>query len=174
MTKSQPICQKLKSARTRTHLRMTKMIHKDGSHLMFQLSLSHEPVMKEEKSQVKAGVGIEAPWRTFAKEMSFAFPKMASNIVRSVEVLEGDGGLGTVYLINLGSDKSQFQFYIFSEKSSLGFQEEKVAVFNESLHQIGFQVIEGGYLNHGFTSYTTVLRFNAAGESETIVDVKVL
>ena len=70
--------------------------------------------MKEEKSQVKAGVGIEAPWRTFAKEMSFAFPKMASKIVRSVEVLEEDGGLGTVYLINLGSDKSQFQFYIFS------------------------------------------------------------
>ena len=63
---------------------------------------------------------------------------------------------------------------MLSEKSSLGYQKEKVTVFNESLHQIGMQVIEGGHLNHGFTSYTTVLQFNAVGESETIVDVKVL
>ncbi|CDP13117.1 unnamed protein product [Coffea canephora] len=120
-------------------------------------------MMKEVKSQMKVGVAIEVLWRNYAKEISFILPKLAPNLVRSVEVIEGDGGLGTVYLIDLGS-----------EKSSLGYQKEKVTVFNESLHQIGMQVIEGGHLNHGFTSYTTVIQFNAVGESETGVDVKVL
>ncbi|XP_027165676.1 phytohormone-binding protein-like [Coffea eugenioides] len=120
-------------------------------------------MMKEVKSQMKVGVAIEVLWRKYAKEISFVLPKLAPNLVRSIEVIEGDGGLGTVYLINLGS-----------EKSSLGYQKEKVTVFNESLHQIGMQVIEGGHLNHGFTSYTTVIQFNAVGESETGVDVKVL
>lgn len=60
------------------------------------------------------------------------------------------------------------------EKSSLGYQKEKVSIFNESLHQIGLQVVEGGHLNQGFSSYTTVFQLNAVGESETLVDIKVL
>lgn len=69
--------------------------------------------MKEEKSQTKVRVGIEALWRALAKEINFVLPKTIPNLVRNVEVIEGDGGFGTVYLINFGSRKSlQVQFYL--------------------------------------------------------------
>ena len=63
--------------------------------------------MKEVKSQMKVGVAIEVLSRNYAKEISFILPKLAPNLVRSVEVIEGDGGLGTVYLIDLGSGEFQ-------------------------------------------------------------------
>ncbi|KAL3508627.1 hypothetical protein ACH5RR_028028 [Cinchona calisaya] len=118
--------------------------------------------MKEAKSQAKVGVGIEALWTVFSEHLSFVLP----NLVLNVDVLEGNGELGTVYLLNFGSDKSR-----------LRYQKEKVAVFEESVQKFGLQVIEGGNLNHGFSSYTTIFQLTSTqgeSESETLVDIKVV
>lgn len=66
--------------------------------------------------------------------------------------------------------------WILLDKSSLGYQKERVVEFIEPLHQFGLQVIEGGHLNHGFSSYTTVFQLTAMGESDykTLVDFKVV
>lgn len=53
------------------------------------------------------------------------------------------------------------------------YQKEKVVEFDESMHQIGLQVIEGGRLNLGFTFYKASFRLTAMGDSETLVDLKV-
>lgn len=45
--------------------------------------------------------------------------------------------------------------------------------FDDSLHHISLQVIEGGSLNVGFSSYWTAFTLTAAGDQETLVDVKV-
>lgn len=58
--------------------------------------------------------------------------------------------------------------------STFGDQKEKIVELDESLHLIGLQVIEGGHLNHGFTSYKTVFQLTAITELETLVDMKVV
>lgn len=45
---------------------------------------------------------------------------------------------------------------------------------DEVLHQIGLQVIEGGHLEHGFSSYKTTFQLTEITEKETSVDVKVV
>ncbi|KAK9269542.1 hypothetical protein L1049_001318 [Liquidambar formosana] len=119
-------------------------------------------MIKEATTQEKVDVGIEALWRALAKDMRFIIPKIIPNLVRDVEVIEGDGGLGTVFLFNFGSDVS-----------TVRCQKEKIVELDESLHQIGLQVIEGGHLRLGFSWYKTSFKLTSVGEHETLVDLKV-
>ena len=45
---------------------------------------------------------------------------------------------------------------------------------DESLHQIGMQVVEGGHLNLGFSSYKTIFQLTANDDSETLINAKVV
>ncbi|XP_031254394.1 major allergen Pyr c 1-like isoform X2 [Pistacia vera] len=60
-------------------------------------------MMKEVKSQVKAGVEIGTFWKALTKDMRFIIPKIVPNLVKEVELVEGDGGLGSVLLFKFGS-----------------------------------------------------------------------
>ncbi|XP_059664532.1 phytohormone-binding protein-like [Cornus florida] len=118
---------------------------------------------KEVKTQAKVGVGVEAFWSALSKDLTFVLPKAIPNLVKDVQVIEGIGGLGTVMLFNFGSDVPNMMY-----------QKEKIVEFDESLHIIAQQVIEGGHLNFGFTSYKTIFQLTASGESETTVDFMVV
>ncbi|GFZ04837.1 hypothetical protein Acr_17g0004090 [Actinidia rufa] len=118
---------------------------------------------KEAKTQVKVQVGIEAIWKALAKDLRFVLPRIMPSVVKDVQVIEGDGGLGTVFLFNFGSDVSNIRY-----------QKEKLVDLDESLHQIGMQVVEGGHLNVGFSSYKTIFQLTANGDSETLINAKVV
>ncbi|KAI3466149.1 hypothetical protein Pfo_022812 [Paulownia fortunei] len=117
---------------------------------------------REDKGQVKVGVGIEALWKALAKELKSVLPTIVPKLVKEAEILEGDGSFGTVYLFKFGPDVP-----------NMSYQKEKIVEFDESLHQIGLQVMEGGRLNLGFTFYKASFQLTAMGDSETLVDLKV-
>ncbi|KVH99091.1 Bet v I domain-containing protein, partial [Cynara cardunculus var. scolymus] len=54
------------------------------------------------------------------------------------------------------------------------YQREKIVEFDESRHQIALEILEGGHLDHGFSSYTTGFMLTAVGEAETLIDIQVL
>lgn len=59
--------------------------------------------MKELKAQAKVGAGIKILWGALAKDICFALPRIIPNLVKEAQILEGDGGLGTVFLFKFGS-----------------------------------------------------------------------
>lgn len=59
---------------------------------------------KEAKAQVKVGVSIKALWKALAKDLRFILPNIMPNVQR-VELIEGDGGLGSVWLLHLVNGK---------------------------------------------------------------------
>lgn len=67
-----------------------------------------------------------------------------------------------------------FLGFLLSDVPKVSFQREKIVEFDESLHQIALEILEGGHLDHGFSSYTTGFKLTAVGEGETLIDVKVL
>lgn len=69
-------------------------------------------MLKEVKARAIVGVGIERLWFALAKDVTSVVPKVVPNLVNHVEVIEGDGGLGTVFLFSFGSGESQ----LFSNK----------------------------------------------------------
>ncbi|KAK3427042.1 hypothetical protein EUGRSUZ_F03348 [Eucalyptus grandis] len=116
--------------------------------------------MKEAKTQVTADVGIDSLWKCLSKDLHSILPQVLPNLVQNGEVIEGDGGLGSVILFNFGPDVP-----------NLKYQKEKIVELDESSHRIGLQVIEGGHLDLGFTFYKTSFQLTAISEKQTLVDV---
>jgi hypothetical protein len=61
-------------------------------------------------SQAKVGVGLEVLWRALTKELRFVAQKAIPNLVKDVELIEGDGGLGSVLLFRI----LRWSVYLFS------------------------------------------------------------
>lgn len=60
-----------------------------------------------------------------------------------------------------------------ADVSTMRHQKEKIVELDESLHQIGLQVIEGGHLSLGFSSYQTIYQLTSVDHHKTQVNVKV-
>lgn len=63
---------------------------------------------KETKAQVKVAVGVESLWKVMTNDLKTVVPKVAPNIVESVQIIEGDGGLGSLYLFLLRLGPGEF------------------------------------------------------------------
>lgn len=119
-------------------------------------------MIKEVKTQVNVGVEVDVLWKAFGKDLKDILPKMMPNLVKDADMLEGDGGLDTVYLFNFGLGLK-----------TMTYQKERVTEFDEFAHRIGLEVIEGGHLNHGFSHYKTTFQLTSTGEQETLIDVTI-
>lgn len=64
--------------------------------------------MKEAKTQVTADVRIDSLWKCLSKDLYSIVPQVLPNLVQNGEIIEGDGGLGSVILFNFGPGESQF------------------------------------------------------------------
>ncbi|CAN1225867.1 Phytohormone-binding protein [Linum grandiflorum] len=119
--------------------------------------------MKQIKNQTKLKVDLDILWKSLTKELHVVVPKIVPDKVKDVQILHGDGGLGTILLFNFtpgGRDVS--------------FQKEEIVELDEIRHRVGVQVVEGGYLEHGFSFYKTTTQLGSGVEKgETVVDVEV-
>ncbi|XP_008226687.1 phytohormone-binding protein-like [Prunus avium] len=121
--------------------------------------------VKEKKDQKTVGVGVEALWRAMAKDTVTVIPKIMPSIVRSIEVIEGDGGLGSVLLLNLGDH------HVESKRK----QTEKIVELDDSEYRFALKVLEGPALTlRNFSALTTSFQLSKIGEQETLVDMKVV
>lgn len=66
-------------------------------------------MVKEAKAQAKVRVGIETLWKALVKDLRFIIPKLMPNTVEKIELIHGNGGLGSVFLFHLGRG----QFFCF-------------------------------------------------------------
>lgn len=62
--------------------------------------------MKELQTQAKVSIGLNALWNALTKDLRFVVPKAMPNLVEHVDLIEGDGGLGTVLLFQFKSGES--------------------------------------------------------------------
>ncbi|KAM1041549.1 hypothetical protein ACFX2I_030690 [Malus domestica] len=118
-------------------------------------------VVKTKQDQITVGVTVEALWKAMALDAVTVIPKIMST-VRSIDVIEGDGGLGSVLRFNLAT-------------WSDGAQTEKIVELDESHYRYALQVIKGPALTlRNFSALTTFFQLKKIGEQETLVDMKVV
>ncbi|CAL5196796.1 unnamed protein product [Lathyrus oleraceus] len=119
-------------------------------------------MIKEFNTQTTLNVGLETLWTAQSRDFIFIVPKVLPNIVKDVQVVQGDGGVGTILIFNF-----------LPGISPVNYQREEITQFDELSHEIGLQVIEGGYLNQGLSYYKTTFQFTAITEDKTLVNVKI-
>ncbi|CAN1154151.1 Phytohormone-binding protein CSBP [Linum perenne] len=88
-------------------------------------------MLKEVKSQIKVSVDLEILWKSLTKDLHIVVPKILPDKVKDVQVLQGDGGLGTILLFN------------FTSEGAMNYQKEKIVEFDETRHRIGLEVTKG-------------------------------
>lgn len=60
-----------------------------------------------------------------------------------------------------------------SDVPKMSYQKEKIVELDESVHKFGLQVIEGGHLNFGFSSYKTTFQRTSIHDKETLVSIEI-
>ncbi|KAM1808057.1 hypothetical protein ACFX11_030987 [Malus domestica] len=121
-------------------------------------------VVKTKQDQITVGVAVEALWKAMVLDAVIVIPKIMSSIVRSIDVIEGDGGLGSVLLFNLAT---------YSVESNR-VQTEKIVELDESQYRYALQVVKGPALTlRNFSALTSFFQLRKMGEQETLVDMKV-
>ncbi|CAN1775409.1 Phytohormone-binding protein CSBP [Linum perenne] len=88
-------------------------------------------MLKEVKSQIQVSVDLEILWKSLTKDLHIVVPKILPDKVKDVQVLQGDGGLGTILLFN------------FTSEGVMNYQKEKIVEFDETRHRIGLEVTKG-------------------------------
>lgn len=81
----------------------------DFASLIFSSCIKHlqlKAMIKEVKTQASVGVGLDILWKVLAKDLKAILPKIIPNLVKDADMIEGDGGIGTVYLFRFGPGQS--------------------------------------------------------------------
>ncbi|KAL2327711.1 hypothetical protein Fmac_021138 [Flemingia macrophylla] len=117
---------------------------------------------KELSDRTELAVGLKTLWQALSKDLAVN-AKAMPNIVKDVKVIEGDGGIGTVFLFTFSS----------GGVSPVSYQKEKITELDEVSHELGLQVVEGGYLTQGFSYYKTSFQLSALEQNKTLVNVKI-
>ncbi|GJY76589.1 S-norcoclaurine synthase 2-like protein [Tanacetum coccineum] len=89
--------------------------------------------------EVEVKVAAEKAWQTYGTlELADI---AAKNILESLEVIEGDGGVGTVVKVT------------FKPGSGISYYKEKFTLIDNEKRVKEAEIIEGGFLDFGFTLY---------------------
>ncbi|XP_018499813.1 phytohormone-binding protein-like [Pyrus x bretschneideri] len=64
-------------------------------------------------------------------------------------------------------------FSFGSDVPKMSYQKEKIVELDESVDKFGLQIIEGGHLNFGFSSYKTTFQLTSIHEKETLVSIEI-
>ncbi|PKU84612.1 phytohormone-binding protein CSBP-like [Dendrobium catenatum] len=99
--------------------------------------------------QTELEVGIEALWNAITKDKLDLLRKAAPQLLTDAQVIEGDGGLGTLTTIDISAAAPHVPPF-----------KEKIVEFDEANHAVSFQGIEGGFLKLGFTHYNVSFKLD--------------
>ncbi|KAK9003222.1 hypothetical protein V6N11_060788 [Hibiscus sabdariffa] len=101
----------------------------------------------------------EKAFKVFVLDYDTLFPKVVPHAIKSVEVLQGDGGAGTVRKIN------------FAEGMGIKYVKHQVHALDKENRFYSFSVIEGDVLSDKLEKISDETRFDPAPNGGTIVKV---
>eukprot|EP01018_Ginkgo_biloba_P021978 Gb_15130 [translate_table: standard] len=113
--------------------------------------------------QVEIQVPASAVWKTFSKDWVDLFPKLLPNIFSSIQIMEGDGGVGTVVMLKFGP----------GVHGGIEYQKEKIVEMDEEKRSIALEVLEGGHRELGFSYYKARFEMKETGDHSTAIECTV-
>lgn len=67
-------------------------------------------------------MGLETLWQALSKDLRVTLAKVIPNIVKDVKVIEGDGGIGTIFLFTFFSGKALLLLLSGDFGGQMGFE----------------------------------------------------
>uniref|UniRef100_A0A1D1YFB3 Major allergen Pru ar 1 n=1 Tax=Anthurium amnicola TaxID=1678845 RepID=A0A1D1YFB3_9ARAE len=102
--------------------------------------------------EYESPIPVLKAWKAGVLDAHIMIPKLLPDIISSVDVLEGNGGVGTVKQFNFTEAVKEHKFI-----------KDRVDVLDDHNYVFKYTVIEGGLLGTRFKSYSYELKLEAAG-----------
>ncbi|XP_020589583.1 pathogenesis-related protein 1-like [Phalaenopsis equestris] len=110
------------------------------------------------KSEHLLSVSIDRVWKAVAFDGYNLVPKVVPDFISSIELSEGDGGLGTVLKINFTDAVEKFRI-----------AKERIEEIDPEKHAIKYTIFEGWHIGLTLKSYSIEVKFEEVNSSETLV-----
>ncbi|RWR76674.1 major pollen allergen Bet v 1-F/I [Cinnamomum micranthum f. kanehirae] len=108
-------------------------------------------------NEVMSQVAPERLWKAIVKDSPNLMPKLLPELVSSIVILEGDGGVGTIRQSNFTSVAKDFTYW----KDRVDAIDDQKRVFN-------YSVIEGGLIGKKVKSTSFELKFEPAADGGSV------
>lgn len=107
-------------------------------------------------------VSIDRLWKAGILDAHNLMPKLLPDFISKVEILEGDGGIGTVKKFHFSEAVKEFRFIV-----------DKTEVLDNENHIIKQTIIEGGLISLRLKSYSFEMKFEVGSNGETLEKITV-
>ncbi|XP_073113074.1 major pollen allergen Aln g 1 [Elaeis guineensis] len=107
--------------------------------------------------ECKSTVAIDRLWKAGILDVHNLMPKIAPEHISSVEIVGGDGGVGSIKKFN----------FTDAVKSPVNFVKDRVDVLDNEKHVFKYSVVEGGLLGIRLKSYSFDHKFETASDGST-------
>ncbi|KAK3189029.1 hypothetical protein Dsin_028590 [Dipteronia sinensis] len=103
--------------------------------------------------EYKSPIAIERLWRAMVVDAHNLMPKILPQIISSIEILEGDGGVGTIKKLTFTDAVKEFSYFT-----------DRVEVMDGENHVFKYSVVEGGLVGLKVSSYVTEVILTPAND----------
>ncbi|KAG0481006.1 hypothetical protein HPP92_011574 [Vanilla planifolia] len=102
-------------------------------------------------------IPLERIWKAGILDAHNLIPKLLPNFISSVDLVEGDGGVGTIKRFNFTDVVKEFRFAT-----------DKTVVLDNEKYVVKQDVLEGGLIGLRLKSYSFLLQFEVGSNGETV------
>ncbi|KAH7511428.1 hypothetical protein ACOSP7_007239 [Xanthoceras sorbifolium] len=112
--------------------------------------------------EYKSPITIERLWRAAIIDAHNLMPKLLPQIISSIEILEGDGGVGTITKFNFTDAVEKYRYV-----------KDRVEAMDHENHVFKYSIVEGGILGVKVNSYVAEVSFTSASDGGCLAKLKI-
>ncbi|KAJ8648952.1 hypothetical protein MRB53_001975 [Persea americana] len=108
-------------------------------------------------NEILSAVAPERLWKAIVKDSTSLMPKLLPDLISSIVILEGDGGVGTIRKSNFSPVMKEFNYW-----------KDRVDAIDDQKHVFKYSVIEGGLIGKKVKSTSFELKFETATDGGSL------
>ncbi|KAK1295344.1 Major pollen allergen Bet v 1-D/H [Acorus calamus] len=113
-------------------------------------------------SECETSISVERLWKAGVQDAHNLMPKLLSHTIKSVEVIQGDGGVGTIKQLNFTEVVPEYSY-----------TKDRIDVIDHANHVFKYTIFEGGVVGKRVKWYSFELKYEPTAAGGCTQKVKV-
>ncbi|ESR32712.1 hypothetical protein CICLE_v10006674mg [Citrus x clementina] len=110
----------------------------------------------------KSPIAVERLWKALICDAHNFMPKALPQVISSIDLLEGDGGVGTIKKFNFTEVVKEFRYV-----------KDRVEIMDNENHVFRYSIVEGGILGFKVNSYVAEVTFTSSSDGDCFAKLKI-
>ncbi|KDO71796.1 hypothetical protein CISIN_1g047051mg [Citrus sinensis] len=112
--------------------------------------------------EYKSPIAVERLWKALICDAHNFMPKALPQVISSIDLLEGDGGVGTIKKFNFTEAVKEFRYV-----------KDRVEIMDNENHVFRYSIVEGGILGFKVNSYVADVTFTSSSDGDCFAKLKI-